>query len=80
MADFNKRLLKEIAHLRFLQAIEGINPTRIENCLEMLRFVRNDELGLSFKEGKLEEDAYIENFYNESDYAKRKGDLNGDKS
>lgn len=61
MPDFNERLLKEIAHLRFLQGIENIELTRIVHCLEMLRFVRNSELGLTFDEGLIQEDEWIKN-------------------
>jgi hypothetical protein len=69
MSDWNERLLKEIAHLRYLQSI-GIENPRVTHCIEMLRFVRNDELGLTFEQGKLEEDEYIETTYNESNYGK----------
>lgn len=60
MPDFNERLLKEIAQLRHLQSIEGIETARIGHCLEMLRFIRNTELGLNFKQGLAEEDEWIE--------------------
>ncbi|MEK4247127.1 hypothetical protein MKZ20_17660 [Psychrobacillus sp. FSL K6-2684] len=61
MPDFNERLLKEIAYLRFLQGIEGIKLTRIMHCLEMLRYVRNSELGITFDEGLIQEDEWIKN-------------------
>lgn len=59
MPDFNVRLLNEIAHLLYLKQIEGIELTRITHCLEMLRFVRNTELGLNFEQGQKEEDEWI---------------------
>jgi len=61
MPDLNNRLLKEIANLRYLKSIEGIELTRIVNCLEILRFIRNNELGLTFEEGKKQEDEWIRN-------------------
>ena len=61
LPDFNQRLLKEIVHLRHLQQIEGVELTRIINCLEILRCIRNSELGLTFDEGKRQEDEWIIN-------------------
>lgn len=69
MPNFNERLLKEIAHLRYLRSI-GVHSHRITHCLEMLRFIRNSELGLTGGQGIKEEDEYIEKTYNESDYGK----------
>ena len=69
MSDFNERLLKEIAHLRYLDSI-GVKSERTVHCLEMLRFIRNTELGLTFEKGKTEEDNYIETSYIESEYYK----------
>lgn len=59
MPDFNERLLKEIAHLRHLASIEGILMDRITPSLEILRFVRNTELGLNFEDGLKQEDEWI---------------------
>lgn len=69
MIDYNERLLKEIAHLRYLESI-GAKSERTTHCLEMLRFIRNTELSLNFEEGKAEEDFYINISYNESEYGK----------
>lgn len=55
MVDFNERLLKEIAHLRYLNGI-GIKNT---SSLELLRFIRNDELGIEFEEGLKQENEWI---------------------
>lgn len=58
MLDFNNRLLNEIVHLRKLESIVGTTQ-RISIALEMLRFVRNTELGLNFEEGLEQEDKRI---------------------
>jgi len=58
--DFNNRLLKEIAHLRSLQKLK-IKSERITHCLELLRFIRNSELNLTFEEGVKQEDDWITN-------------------
>ncbi|MED3792373.1 hypothetical protein P4571_07950 [Niallia alba] len=51
MVDFNERLLKEIAHLRYLKEKLGIVNERTVHFLELFRFIRNDELGIAFDEG-----------------------------
>lgn len=69
MIDYNKRLLKEIAHLRYLESI-GAKSERTTHCLEMLRFIRNTELSLTFEKGKIEEDVYINASFDENQYGK----------
>ncbi|WZY36104.1 hypothetical protein NSR02_07090 [Bacillus sp. FSL W8-1122] len=58
MADFNERLLKEIARLRTLQGI-GIKTERVSMSLELLRFIRNSELSISFDKGLEQENEWI---------------------
>lgn len=60
MPDFNERLLIEIGHLRSMQENE-IESDRITHCLEMLRFIRNTELHLTFAQGWEQENEWIEN-------------------
>lgn len=55
--NFNRRILKEIIDLRKTAEIVGMNQ-RISNQLEILRYVRNDELGISFDEGFYEENEW----------------------
>lgn len=55
--NFNKRILNEIINLRKTAEIVGVNQ-RISNQLEILRYVRNNELGLSFDEGFQEENQW----------------------
>ncbi|MEI2465028.1 hypothetical protein [Niallia taxi] len=59
MIDFNERLLKEIAHLRYLKEELGVVNERTVHCLELLRFIRNDELGITFNEGLEMENKWI---------------------
>ena len=58
MSGFNQRLLKEIAQLRNLEDM-GIKSARTTYGLEMLRYVRNSELGITFEEGILQENTWI---------------------
>lgn len=60
IVDFNERLLMEIGNLRSIEKIVGLTQ-RISISLEILRFVRNSELGLNFEEGIKLEDEWIAN-------------------
>lgn len=51
---FNERILKEIIVLRKTAEVVGMNQ-RISNQLEILRYVRNSVLGISFDEGFIQE-------------------------
>jgi hypothetical protein len=57
MENFNQRMLNEIINLRKTAEIVGMNQ-RISNQLEILRYVRNNALGLSFDEGFREENMW----------------------
>lgn len=56
--DFNNRILKEINYLRQLEA-NGVHSERITNCLEILRFIRNDELNIDFETGCRQENEWL---------------------
>lgn len=57
-ANIDNRLLKEIAHLRELQEID-VESERVTHCLELLRFIRNSELGIGFDQGVEQENRWI---------------------
>lgn len=61
----NERLLIEIAYLRRLRTVI-FESERITHCLEILRYIRNTELGISFEEGLKQEDEWMA--LNGSDY------------
>lgn len=58
MSNFNERLLKEIANHRKLLEM-GIKSECAYRCLELLRFIRNSELSLSYDEGLEQENEWI---------------------
>lgn len=62
MIDFNNRILEEISHLRHLQS-KGIINDRITHCLEILRYIRNSELDITFEQGFEEENRWITKTY-----------------
>ena len=55
MRLFHENILNEIVKLRKTADIVGMTP-RISYQLEILRYVRNNTLGLTFEQGVIEED------------------------
>ena len=57
---FNENLLNQIIKIRKTIMIVG-NSNRLSDQLEILRYVRNNTLGISFDEGLIEEDKLMGN-------------------